>query len=247
MKKAQGTTAITKWDEQLAKMAQDSAKVVEGLAGGGSFIKTRGGLFYKDMPIPDNKMRVVVVDHVLINSFYEGKFDPEDPTIPICYAFGTNAHLMEPHSDSEKPQSKQCDGCPQNEWGTADVGRGKACKNGVRLALMVEGDLDDVATAEIAYLQLPPTSGKPWAGYVRQIAEVQHRPPLGVITEIQWLADPKTQFKIVPRYIENIEDMEILGALIEKNKKVSKEIQFPYVQIAETAKPKQQRQGRRKY
>ena len=75
MKKAQGTTAITKWDEQLAKMAQDAAKVVEGLAGGGSFIKTRGGLFYKDMPIPDNKMRVVVVDHVLINAFYEGKFD----------------------------------------------------------------------------------------------------------------------------------------------------------------------------
>src|ERR1017187_7596078 len=142
--KKQAGTAMAKWDETLSRLAQESTQVVAGLAGGGNFVKTRGGLSYKDAPIPDNKMRVIVLDHVLCNTYYEGKFDPDDPTIPVCYAFGTNAHLMAPHEDSEKAQSKQCEGCPQNEWGTADVGRGKACKNGVRLALMVEGDLDDV-------------------------------------------------------------------------------------------------------
>ena len=242
------TTAIARWDETLAKYAKQSTQIVSGLGGAGTFIKTRGGLFYKDMPVPDNRMRVIVIAHELHNMYYKGKFDPNDPTIPDCYAFGSPegdaGWVMKPHEDSADPQSEECRDCPQNQWGTADVGRGKACKNAVRMSLMVEGDLDDIEHAETALLHIPPTSGKAWGGYVNQIDSVQHRPPFAVITEIQWAAHPDWQFTITAKYIDLVPDSAI-PALIAKHDKIAKEISFPYVQIAAAEKP--QRKGKRKF
>ena len=68
------------------------------------------------------------------------------------------------------------------------------------------------------------------------------------LREIQWMTDPKTQFKIVAKYIENIEDNDVLAALIAKHERVAKEIQFPYVQIAAAEKPQRSaRAGKRKF
>jgi hypothetical protein len=220
---------MVKFDAELAALAQQSTALVDSIAQGGSFIKTQGGqLQYGGAVIPGNKMNVVVIDHILHNGDYDGAYDPSNPQPPACYAFGRTEAEMQPHEKSTDVRCQQCKGCPQNEFGSADTGRGKHCKNMVRLAVLAQSDLDDVANAEEAYMHVPPTSIKNWAGYVRQLGEVMKKPPLAVITEISLTPDPKSQFKVNFQLVEEVTDSEVLGQLIEKYKVVSKKIDFPY-------------------
>ena len=64
---------------------------------------------------------------------------------------------------------RECATCPMNTWGSADGGRGKACRELHRLYILREGDVFPVL------ITLPPTSLKVFAGYIaRRIL------PLGV-------------------------------------------------------------------
>jgi hypothetical protein len=244
VKKATSGKAIVRWDAELSKLAQMATSVEENVGAGGNMIGTAGGrLKYKGADIPGNKMTVVVVDHVIEYGYYTDGFDPDNPQSPACFAFGRDEKQLCPHEKSADKQNDTCQGCPQNEFVTALVGKGKACKNIRRLAILSQGDLEDVVNAEIAYLKVPVTSVKGWAGYVRQIAEVLKRPPLGVLTEISLHPDPKTQFRMEFKMVETIDDGELIGALLEKKKSVEKEIEFPYVQIEQEERP-QRRGGR---
>ena len=236
---AKKTQAITKYDAEMAKYAQ-MAKDTEKNVGGGNFIGLQGGrMRYKGAEIPGNKMNVIVIDHILENNYYADKYDPDNIAPPDCYAFGRDEDEMVPHENSAKPQSGACVGCEKNEWGTADGGggKGKACGNRRRLALVTEGDMEDVESAEIAYLRLPVTSVRAWAGYVRQCADVLNKPPFAVVTSIEVVPDSKTQFKLQFELVQEIDDGEALGALLALREKVEKEIDFPYqVAVADVKK-----------
>ena len=229
---AKKTQAITKYDAEMAKYAQ-MAKDTEKNVGGGNFISLRGGhMAYKGAQVPGDKMNVIVIDHILENDFYDGAYDPDNPKAPDCYAFGRDDDEMAPHENSAVPQSEACAGCEQNEFGTGGVsGRGKACKNSRRLALITEGDMEDVENAEIAYLKIPVTSVRAWAGYVRQCADVLNKPPFAVVTQIEVVPDAKSQFKLEFTMQQEIEDGEALGALLTVREKVEKEIAFPYLLV----------------
>lgn len=244
-KKKTGTSMV-KWNAELAALAARATKVVAGVGTGGNMIKTAGGrLNYQGADIPGNKMRVIVLAHVLHNAMYEGKFDADNPSSPICYAFAAEKADLVPHEDSPQKQAEACEGCPHNEWGSADVGRGKACANKARLGLISESDLqEDISKAEIAYIHVPVTSVKAWAGYVRQLEELVKRPPLAFVTEISLVPDPKNQFAMLFNMAEQIEDGEVIGALIERGKIADKEIGFPYPEFEEQAKPQRRAKGR---
>lgn len=230
-------TAVAKWDEELAKLAQQ-AKGLEANVGGGNFISTKGGrLQYNGAEVPGNSMRVIVVDHILENHYYNVRYDPDNPASPCCFAFGTDESDMAPHEESSEPQADACKGCPMNEFGSADTGRGKACSNIRRLALIAEDGMEDIEGAALAFLKVPPTSVKGWAGYVRQLADVMGRPPLGVITEISITPDPKTQFKINFSVVEKIEDGDVLQALIAKRAQAATELVVPYAPVEEAPAP----------
>lgn len=222
-------TAMVAFEERLRQEANIAAAVEENVGSGGQMIGTRGGrLSFGGAEIPGNKMNVVIIDHILENHLYEGRFDPDTPQTPICFAFGRVEQEMAPHEKSSEPQNDMCKGCPMNEWGSADTGSGKACKNVRRLALITEDQLEDVESAQVAYLKVPVTSVKGWAGYVRQLANTLGRPPLGVVTEVSLVPDPKSQFKMQFKLVEEINDPEVLEALFAKKEVVSKEIDFPY-------------------
>jgi hypothetical protein len=143
-----------------------------------------------------------------------------------------------PHEKSSDRQNEQCKGCPQNDWGTADTGRGKACKNSRRLACISADVIEkpaNIADAAVAYLGVPVTSVKGWAGYVRGVADTLGRPPFGVVTEVSLVPDKKDQFKMVFRSVERVESTQVLGQLLEKQKVVAKEISFPFPELEEPA------------
>lgn len=224
--------SLVRWEEALAARAKSSQAVASNLGTGGNFISFRNGILqFKGSPVDGNSMEVVIPSFILENQFYDGAFDADNPSSPVCYAFGTDQNDMAPHPKSPQPQSDKCKGCPQNEWGTADKGRGKACKNVVRLGLISADALEDgeqgVRDAEEAIAKLPVTSGKAWGAYVASL-EAADLPPLAFITEMKVVPDPKNQFAVTFKAKEQIDDGDVMGALLERADVMDKTLATPY-------------------
>lgn len=212
-------TAVTNWDEELAREAQVAA-AAEANTGGAQFFSIRGGILsFQDAPIPGNKIGVVIASSLFENVFYEGDYDPDSPTPPTCFAFAKEEEDLAPHKsvvERDQGQHEACLGCPMNAWGTADKGRGKACRNTRRLALLPAGEFDKAgvfkayteeehfAKAAMGALKLPVTSVKGYATFVKQVSGALKRPPFGIFTTISVVPDPKTQFKVLFEPIANV-------------------------------------------
>lgn len=252
---------LVKWDEELAKLTTQAAEAVAGI-GGGSFLSLRGGqLSYGGQVMPGNTCAAVILDFVNENIFYGARFDPDQRLSPKCYAFGRDPQRMTPYPDVEEPVHDSCRECPNNAWGTSDTGRGKACKNTMRLALIPAGtyrqatndfDLFDKAEqyqgADLAFLKIPVTSVKAFGTYVKNLAGVMKTHPVGVVTRIKVVPDGKTQFRVEFEPIAKL-PAAMIPVVLARHKEATAAIEFPYQAVAEqpapaaAAKPK----GRRKF
>lgn len=236
------TTALVTWQEELAKQAEIASKMEES-AGGGQFFSTRGGILtWQDAPMPDNQMAVIIVDSVLENVFYEGRYDPDQPQSPTCFAFGRDEKTIKPHDvvvEAGTAQHESCAGCPHNEWGSADTGRGKACRNTRRLAMIPAGTFDKLGKLQliddpdhfkstiVGFMKLPVTSVKGYANFVKQVANALHRPPFGIVTKVRVVPDASTQFKVLFEPLTEVPD-ELMPAVLERHNEVKSVIDFPY-------------------
>ncbi len=215
-----------KWEEQA------DVATAEIPAQGGSFISTKGGvLTFGDEVMPGQQVCVIILDAILENTAYADKYDPDQKAPPICYAFGRLSEQkemapdpsMEAFPDYFVPQAESCAVCPMNEYGSADTGRGKACQNRARLALIPAGfftpkrgsrdfalelftDAEHFKTADVAYLKLPVLSVKNYFKFVSDVAASHRRPPHGVIARVFLEPDPKSQFKVCFEMIEEVSD-----------------------------------------
>lgn len=259
--KAEGSsTAMMKYEEELKKQAEAAAEQ-EANTGGGQFFSLKNGtLKFNDSPLPDNQMGVVIIDGVIENVYYPGKFNPDEPQPPTCYAFGRNEKTMGPHPEveGENRQSDTCAECPQNAWGSGE-GRGKACRNRRRLAIIgagkfegsrfvAEEDPEAFEKAQIAYLALPPTSLNAYGAFVKQLKGALTLPPHGVFTKIKVVPDPKSQFKVTFEAIEKVPS-ELLPAIMKRHEEAKSVIEFPYSKPDEEKKeqPKATAKKGRKY
>lgn len=242
--KVSTSTAVQNWEEELANQAKIAAKQEEHV-GGGSFFSTRAGVLAVDgQSIPNNKMTVLIVDGVLENVWYPGAFDPDEMAPPACFAFGRDDDEMEPHAvvkANGTAQSTLCSECPKNEFGSSETGRGKACSNRRRLAILAAGEYDKktgdftanldaghYTNTEMRYLKVPPTSIAAYANYVKQLAAGLHRPPHGVFTEISLRPHPKKQFEVVFEAVQEVPN-DIMGAVMARHKQERELIEFPYI------------------
>lgn len=248
---ASKSTALVKWDEELAKQAEIAAGM-EANTGGGQFFSTKGGILsWQDAPLPGNQMAVIILDSILENVYYEGRYDPDVPQGPICFAFGRDEKTMRPHQiaiDAGGHQHDQCAGCPMNEFGSAETGRGKACRNTRRLAMIPAGTFSQAgkfelfeeeehfASTTIGFMKLPVTSVKGYSSFVKQVAGALRRPPFGIVTKVKVVPDPKTQFKVIFEPIMNIPD-ELMGNIMQRHEEAKSIIDFPYQPNDEESAP----------
>jgi hypothetical protein len=244
--------AIVDWDAEMAKQAEVAAATQRSSGGGGKFFSMQGGILSFDgNPLPGNQMAVVILADALENSYYEGAYDPSVPASPKCFAFAKVEGDLEPHEVVDKDpyferQHDACGGCPQNEWGSAATGKGKACKNVQRLAMIPAGvykgvgkgrqvtyelemfdDADHFTKAETAYMKLPVMSVKNYASFVKQVAGELRRPPHGVFANVWVEPDPKSQFKVMFELLDVIPN-ELLAVLMPRHKREQDAIDFPY-------------------
>lgn len=172
VRKPKEVGAALDWRQEMAKSAAKTVKMEESVATGNR-ISTKGGkLSYHGTPLKSNQLNCIVLSALIENSYYSGPFNPDNPQSPVCFAFSEDGEAMEPHEKSHDKQSDACDGCPQNEWGSAETGRGKACKNLRRIAVLAfdGGDVKTVEDGELAQLSISVTSVKNWSGYAKQLA-----------------------------------------------------------------------------
>ena len=222
-------TGLVSWQSRMAELAKKSVEQ-EASVSSGQFINTRAGqLTWNGSPVVGNKLKVIIADAIMENAYYEGEFDPDNPQPPVCFAFGRSEKEMKPHADSAEPQNDTCSGCPMNEFGTAERGKGKACKNIRRIGLIAAEPLTEEAIqkGEVAYLKTPVTSVKGWAAYVRTLEALEHLPPQAVITEISSMPDANTQFKLTFNKFGNIPD-KFMGLVMDRHDEVANAIEFPY-------------------
>lgn len=231
-------TAMMRWDEELAKEANAQATAEKGVALGNFFSFRGGQLSYQGQPIKGNTMDVIILDFVLENQYYsEQEFDPDNPQSPSCYAFGRVEEDMAPHVESTDKQNEACAGCPQNVFGSAAKGRGKACKNTRRIAVIPADALkNSIEDAEVGYIRLPVTSCKGWGAYVNKLKDVIKRPTWAVITTVELVPDPNNQIAVLFSLRDKI-DNEHLEALRNRSKEMAKAIEFPYPKNADRPKP----------
>lgn len=241
-RKKSSSTAVAAWDEQLAKYAEAASTQESSVVTGQFFGLKNGVLTFNSNPLPNNEMAVIVLDSVLENVFYEGRYDPDTPQSPTCFAFGRDDKTIFPHKivvEAGQAQHDQCHGCPHNEFGSADTGKGKACRNTRRVGMIPAGTFDKqgnftpnddpshYADAEVAFMKLPVTSVRGYAAYVKQVAGSLRRPPFGVFTRVSVVPDPKSQFKVIFEPLEEVPG-ELLQAIIARHEEVKETIDFPY-------------------
>lgn len=219
------------WEEQLAAMAQ--AEAAEHTPSN-SNISFRGGIVhYEGQPVPENSLSVVIVGSIDERVYYEGDYDPDNLTNPTCFALTGPGEEAKPHDKAARTQSHQCEGCPMNEWGSGNRGRGKACKEKVRLAMIpadvvADGnDPEKILGAEVAVAKIPVMSVKNWSNYVRFVAQSAKRPTFAVVTTVSAAPDPKSQFKVEFNYSHDV-DLTFLPALQEKMAMADDILHKPY-------------------
>ena len=218
---AKTNNAVALYEDQLAAMATENVKAEQsGLTA--TYLSTKGGvLTYRGDPITGNKLACVILAAPIERLYYSDRYDPTKIVGPKCFAIAPVATGMGPAATAEAPQHENCEGCPQNQWGSSPTGgKGKACRETRRLLLIPADSIttaESVAAAEIAALRPPVTSIKNYSNYVQTVAATLKRPPLAVITEIAVVPDPKTQFKVTFSMIKAIDDPAIVQAIIKRS------------------------------
>ena len=240
-KKATGAknpgTAMAKWDEELAKRASQAAATAKSVSSGHKTISTKSGTFGIDGANVGQELDCVILGFTLENAYYTDNYDPDNMSIPVCFAFGEDSKTMAPiPEDVQELQSDACKGCPMNDFGTADTGRGKACKNQAKLLLIADTDLEDIESAEARVLKVPVTSVKNLMGYIKNLEDKFRRPPLAMITKITLKPDPKTQFSMNFGLEAEIEDGELIGQLIELSDSLAGDLTKPYEPMSDEEK-----------
>jgi hypothetical protein len=224
-------TSIVSFEDRMAKYAKQTVETEKPSAS--AFVSVRAGqLQYGGQPVAGNKLDVVIAGFGFENAYYVDDFDSDNPKSPVCFSFASEDEGeddMVPHPDSMEPQSDACKGCQWNEFGSAEKGKGKACKNIRRLALLSAKPLTDesMLKGEMAVLKTPVTSVKGWKQYANTIATVHGRPPFAVVTQLGCVPDPKSQFKLTFEHMLNIADEEVVNA-IEKRRESMDCLHIPY-------------------
>jgi len=235
MTKNETTTAISFADieSELAALQEVTAAAEVGLADGFMTVQ-HGNMKIRGIAVPGNKVDVIVVGSIIEYAYYEDQFDPDNIKAPVCFSHGLNEKELKPHEASTKIQSENCITCPKNRFGSADNGKGKACKNTRKIAMISEiSSINDVEKADVVYLKIPVTSVKTWSQYVLELAS-KKLSTLQVLTRITSKSHPKTQVAVSFEQ-EGVVPIEFLGSLLSLHKRIQAGIATIYLPKDDTS------------
>jgi hypothetical protein len=154
-----------------------------------SKISTKGKIFsLPDGTSSEGPIQCIILDWRWQHSYFEGIYNSNNPKPPVCSSSGKIEAELQPDPTSEKPQAEDCESCPKNVFGSGTGGRGKACKNTARLAIVPANPTSDMSPW---VLDVPPTGQKQLIGYINELQK-QGKLAVQMVTEIDF--DPKVDY-----------------------------------------------------
>ena len=161
--------------EELDGLGQIPFDVIKIPSGGGLTFEVPGD----DPENPDTEkvIRGIIVHHHAVNAYWRDPYTGGNAA-PDCASLDGRIGV-----EMETGEAKRCDTCPFNQFGSADNGKGKACKNGHRLYILRDGEMLPLM------ISLPPTSLKALKDYLAKRLIMKGIRPVDVITEISLAKD----------------------------------------------------------
>jgi hypothetical protein len=224
------------WEDQMKADAKSMLEAERPSIANMTF--KSGVMAIADQPVAGNEIICIVLSAVAAQEWYKERYNPDVKAIPACYAFGEGKpDALIPNEHSKEKQAEACITCEKYEWGSdPNGGRGKACKERRRLALIPAN-----GTSEMITCSIPPTSLKNWANFVLEVAATTGRPVYGVISKIKVIPSAKNQFEVKFEVVEPVAD-HVLGQIMAKRGPALEHLLLPYQELEEEeAKPAKKR------
>lgn len=185
-------------------------------------IATKGKVF----TLPDGKtgteLQVIVLDWRHVLAHYPGAYNANNPQDPDCFAVGASkpeSGLLAPHANIKKPHAENCRDCPKNQWKSAANGKGKACKNQVRLMVVAAGDVLEGKEVQPMTLYVSPTGLKGFNAYVTDLANYHGLDLMQVVTNVSF--DPNETYPtLVFKYVDKHPQVAEMFGLRQRHQEV---------------------------
>jgi hypothetical protein len=179
---SEASTSITAYRENLRKeLANLSTRVAPP---SGNKVSLKGKLF----KTPDGKtspgpIHAVILDWRTERLYYKGSYNPQQVDPPVCW--GIDSQIVAAPSDKVKsPPSQDCASCRYNQYGSAPNGKGKACREYRRLAIVPS---TATPNTDVMILQVSPTGLRHFDNFVIGLGAGPYgKSTLETITEISF-------------------------------------------------------------
>ena len=178
-----------------------------------------GTMTLMDQQVPNNTLDAIIVASGVERTLYLRDYDPDDKSPPDCYAqkIGNDDVFrpdMIPAANVPEPMAATCAVCQYSKLGSASRGKGPACKTRRRLVLApasVVGHPDKLGK-QLVLLNVPPTSGQNYTGYLNKLLSTG-LPPEAVVTKIKYGPSKKYMFEMGFDLVAPITDDATLSAI----------------------------------
>lgn len=173
------------WEKQLRAQARDDkSKFTSGVPRITVDVDKSGNLtFVADGNQIGQEIIVASVESAWAKQWYASAYVKGASATPDCYAFGIKEKGLHAHPESPDKQNLQpdgtspCDGCQHNKFGTARVGKGKACSDKPRLAVILFHDVEGkdegaIRRATVYQLDIPAASIGNFSQYLSMLVDL---------------------------------------------------------------------------
>lgn len=173
-----------------------------GITGGYGMLRIRGkvwAIHYRDVeqqlmradgdgPMGSVEMIILKANPHLSKTWYENGWDENSTNPPDC----SSANGVVPDNGVPKPQSTVCATCPRNQWGTAaNGGKGKACGDHRRLAIVPAADIPNESFGGPMLLRCPAASLQDLASFDAKYKQAGY-PYFSLVVKVSF--DPKESY-----------------------------------------------------
>lgn len=232
-------TQIVSIEEQVKQQLALQQEKMAAMQTGPNLISFKGGqLIVDNVPIPGGEAEVFVLAQQAERAYYAGEYDPSKPQVPACYSFDLEA----PHPEAADPQNMTCEGCPQNEWGSALRGKGKACRESARVAIVpATAPLETSPMYQCSFPITSMGSVKEFLGRCAQSGKLAGE----FKTRLKVVPDPKSFFKASLTPLQTVE--QPMRVLIERMAQARDMLLSPYPVLEEKEPEPEAHKGKKKF
>ena len=222
----QTSGAVATLSDRLAKHSQrqreELNKAPSSMA---NMLSFRGGTITLDGNNLGKSIPIILLGNQFERSYYPGAYVVGEAVTPSCYSRDN----ITPHPEAPFKQAKECAGCPMNQFESAREGTGKACKEGLKLAMVhadnVRGGKSAVERPGIVQARLSVLNAMSVKQDLKAIHAQVPDHTIQAHLKLQVEPDPKSQYKASilyegftsPEVVEQLEPlidpaMEMLNA-----------------------------------